>query len=73
METALETADWLEAFKRSKNAIVIGEEASRKALQRSVSTRLSLANLVRPLTLRKRFYQLQNPCQIFKNTGTVPM
>lgn len=30
------TADWLEAFKRSKNAIVIGEEASRKALQRSV-------------------------------------
>lgn len=33
METALETAVWLEAFKRSKNAIVIGEEASRKALQ----------------------------------------
>lgn len=36
MGTALETAVWLEAFKRSKNAIVIGEEASRKALQPSV-------------------------------------
>lgn len=42
METVLETADWLEAFKRSKNAIVIGEEASRKAKCKALDCHLQI-------------------------------